>query len=179
MALHKPPIWPTRWLMTDARLGDRWEAAVLALPSGSGVVLRQDELPPSERLRLAIRLAEIAENRGLLLAIAGDVSLAERVGAGLIHRPDRDPGPLPFSLPVHDEAQADEARERGAALVFVSPVFATLSHPDAPPLGVERAAALAARAGCPAMALGGMNEARWPELAALGFHGWAGIGAWA
>ena len=63
-----------------------------------------------------------------------------------------------------------------ASLVFVSPVFATRSHPGAPALGLDRAKRLAEAAGAPAIALGGMNARRFAELE--GLYGWAGIDAW-
>jgi thiamine-phosphate pyrophosphorylase len=77
---------------------------------------------------------------------------------------------------VHDLAELHEAHEAGAAAVFVSPVFATRSHPGCPILGAEGFAALAAEARVPAIALGGMNAARFALL--TGAYGWAGIDAW-
>jgi len=59
----------------------------------------------------------------------------------------------------------------------VSPVFATRSHPGRPALGAEEAARLAGIAGCPAIALGGMDRARFRAVAAA-FHGYAGIDCW-
>ena len=46
---------------------------------------------------------------------------------------------------------------RGLGLVFLSPAFATPSHPAARPLGVWRWAAMARRAGAPVLALGGVD----------------------
>jgi thiamine-phosphate pyrophosphorylase len=70
------------------------------------------------------------------------------------------------------------ARGEGAALVFISPVYPTLSHPGQPALGAERAIELARAAGVPAIALGGMTKDRFAPLEQGGFHGWAGIDAW-
>ncbi|MDP9423038.1 MAG: thiamine phosphate synthase [Pseudomonadota bacterium] len=176
MAANQPQ-WPREWLMTDERLGERLREAIEALPSGAGVVFRHYGLTNEARLELGLRLAEIARERDLMLAVAGSQILAERLGAALVHNPD-EPGAKPCSMAVHDEQQALAARSAGAVLAFVGPVFPTRSHPGAPALGVGRATALAGQAGCPAIALGGMNRARFEELKFSGFYGWAGIDAW-
>ncbi|MCM8558069.1 thiamine phosphate synthase [Sphingomicrobium sediminis] len=169
---------PRQTFFTDERVAhDEMIAILERLPQGSGVVFRHDGLPGLNRIRLGQKVAEICHSRGLVLSVAGEVSLAHLLNAKMVHRPAQDPEGLPFSLPVHDEAEARDARERGADLIYVSPVFATQSHPGAPHLGLERAKQLAEMAGCPAIALGGMDETRFAELS--GFAGWAGIGAFA
>lgn len=163
------------WLMTDERLGRRLFEAIRRVPPGGGVILRHDRLHPERRAVLARDVADACRARGLALGVAGDAALAKAVRADLVHRPLADTD-LPVSLPVHDEGEARTARERGAAMVFVSPVFATQSHPEGEPLGIERAARLAAMSGCPAIALGGMDEKLFGTLPDV-FAGWAGIGA--
>jgi thiamine-phosphate pyrophosphorylase len=153
-----PP--PPLWLFTDAeRLRDPCAAAA-RLPLGvAGVVLRDDGLPG--RRALARALARICRARRLPLAVAGDWRLAAAVGAGLHLRAGRRPGTAPRWLPVHTSsahgvADLQRARRAGAAAVFLSPVFATQSHPGAPALGAVRWAGLARRAGG-ALALGGID----------------------
>jgi thiamine monophosphate synthase len=58
--------------------------------------------------------------------------------------------------------------------VFLSPVFATTSHPSAPPLTPVRAAFIAARAPVPVYALGGVTS-RNAALLAPAFSGIAAI----
>jgi len=58
--------------------------------------------------------------------------------------------------------------------VFLSPVFASASHPDAPPLTPVRAAFIAAHAQVPVYALGGIT-ARNAGLLAPSFSGIAAI----
>ena len=83
---------------------------------------------------------------------------------------------MPYSRSVHD---ASEARlGAGAALVFVSPVFPTSSHPAAAHLGIEGADRLRRLSGVPAIALGGMDERKFAQLRARGFFGYAGIDCW-
>ena len=123
------------------------------------------------------------------------MALALRAG---LHLPDRrgSEGLLPFllarrrrcrspllSVAAHGRAGLARARRLGADLVMLSPVFPTASHPGAPALGPLRWAALARRAGRPAVALGGLtrrNLGRVPGLNGTGAHGpavgWAAIG---
>ena len=65
------------------------------------------------------------------------------------------------------------------AHLFVSPVHPTRSHPGAPALGPARAAAIGRGLGLSLIALGGMTPRRFRAMRALGFHGWAGIDAFA
>lgn len=165
---------PTRWLMTDERLGDDLWSAIDRLPRGAGIVFRHHSTPPAARRALFGRVARIAAARELLLLQGGAAGLGPR-GDGFHGRH----GPGLRSLSVHSLAQALIARRARVDLVFVSPVFATRSHPGAKALGPWRAAVLARIAGVPAIALGGMDERRFARLRRLGFHGWAGIDAWA
>ena len=80
-------------------------------------------------------------------------------------------------MAVHDAREAAAARRRGADLAFVSPVFATRTHPGAPTLGRAGYARLAARLPMPVIAMGGMDAARAARLRPRP-HGWAAIDAW-
>jgi thiamine-phosphate pyrophosphorylase len=162
--------------MTDERMGDRLWEAVGRLPDGAGIVFRHYSLAAEVRGKMAARLARIADERGITLAIAGDAELAKRVGADLVHNPaTRDPG-LPFSISVHSVEEVNRAN--GAALAFVSPVYTTSSHPSHEPLGPELAGEIARATGVPAIALGGMDAQKLAQLEREGFYGWAGIDAW-
>ena len=108
--------------------------------------------------------------------MAGDIGVAQALGADLIHNPPDVQASIPFSMAVHSLEEAEAAARVGASLVFVSPVFATRSHPGALALGPDRATRFAEAADAPAIALGGMNAQRFAEME--GFYGWAGIDAW-
>ena len=171
--------WPRAWLMTDERMGDRLWEAIDRLPiKHSGIVFRHYRTPPVTRAALAGRIAEICRRRSLMLAIAGDEDLARTLRADLIHNPAEPPVDLAFSRSIHSMEEAEAAREAGAALVFVSPVYPTRSHPGQKPLGLARAKRIAEATGAPAIALGGMTEFKFPRLEREGFYGWAGIDAW-
>jgi thiamine-phosphate pyrophosphorylase len=179
--------WPRVWLMTDERMGERLWAALERLPDGAGVVFRHYSLPRDAREELAARVADLARPAASFWrlpairssrCVTGDPKLALRLGAELVHNPEGSAGALPFSRSVHSVEEAKAARVEGAALVFVSPVNATRSHPGQEPLGRHAAGRIARTSGVPAIALGGMDSARFALLEREGFHGWAGIDAW-
>ena len=163
---------PRRWLMTDERLGDGLFAAIDRLSADGGIVFRHYSLAAGRRRALFEAVRGHAGGRVLLLA--GPAEAARAWGADGSH--GRGPGAGLRTAPAHDLAEIRAAEAAGAALVFLSPVFATRSHPDAPPLGAARFDALAAAARLPVVALGGMDESRFALLE--GAYGWAGIDAW-
>ena len=170
-----PSAWPTAWLMTDERMGDALETAIVrAAAAGAGVIVRHHRSSREQRRGVAA----LVHDHGALLGIAGDTGLAREAGAALVHNPDEPAPGLPFSLSVHDATEALTALHSQAALVFVSPVFPTRSHPGAPVLGESGALALALMTGKPAIALGGVDAEAGERLMRLGFAGWAGIDTW-
>jgi thiamine-phosphate pyrophosphorylase len=171
-------ILPRLWLMTDERLGEALWDAVDRLPGGqAGVVFRHHSTDESLRRTMGRKLADLCRKRNLTLAVSRDTALARQVAADLVHNPLSPSGPMAFSRAVHSFADAIAARDEGAALAFVSPVFATRSHPGQEPLGIEAAIVIARAFGGPAIALGGMDAERFAPFKGA-FHGWAGIDAW-
>jgi len=156
--------------MTDERQGDGLWAALKRLPRGSGVVFRHYATPIAERRRLFSRVVRIARARGLVVVRAGAWC---GPGANGVHN---QRGRRLRTVAAHSRDEALAAVRRGADMVFVSPVFATRSHPGAAVLGVELAEGIARELPVPAIALGGMDAARFRGL--KGFYGWAGIDAW-
>ena len=159
--------YPVRWLMTDERMGDDLWPALRRLPPGSGVVFRHHATPRRARRALFDRVRRIARARQLVLVAANPPLPCARHG--------RVRGATTW--PAHDRREA-VAGARAGALLFVSPVFATRSHPGAGALGPVGAARVGRGLGLPMIALGGMTERRWRRIAHLGFHGWAAIDAW-
>ena len=160
---------PRLWLMTDERQGERLWRALERLPKGSGVVFRHYCLAPPERRRLFERVRQIARRKRLLLLAAG----APLAGADGVHG-RRGRGLR--SASAHTARELRAAERAGAHLVFVSPVFATRSHPEARPLGPLRFMLLARQARMPVIALGGMDAKKARRL--RGAYGWAAIDAW-
>jgi len=158
--------------MTDERMGEALWAALRRLPRGAGIVFRHYTLPAAERRTLYRRVARIARQRGLVMVRAGSARLGYedgvhgRRGAGLV------------TWPAHSRLEAIRAVRSGAAAIFVSPVFPTRSHPDAPALRDRRAGQVFAGLPVAAIALGGVTPTSGARLVRRGFHGWAAIDAW-
>ena len=163
---------PRLWLMTDERQGDGLLDAVARLPEGAGIVFRHYSLAEVARRDLFERVRAAAPGPVLL---AGPAAQAVAWGADGSHGRGRGEGLR--SAPVHDHAQIRAAERDGAALLFLSPVYPTASHPGARTLGLAHFAWLARRTTLPVIALGGMNAARGRRLASFGAYGWAGIDA--
>lgn len=164
---------PKIWLMTDERLGDALLPSIAALPKGSGVVFRHYSLDPKARQKLFLTVSALARRyRHMVLVggppIAAPVWLKEG-------RHGRIRGAV--TAPVHSRREAIAAERAGARLLFVSPIFATGSHPAAPTLGRTRFGLLIANMQVPVIALGGMNKAGARSLGIMKIHGWAAISA--
>ena len=163
---------PTIWLITDERLASELWRALRRLPPSAGVVFRHHATPEPERTRLFCKVRRVAAARRLIV-----ISAHGRLpGAAGVHGPGRGGGLRTW--PAHDRRQAITAKRAGAALVFVSPVYPTRSHPGATALGPMRAARLGQSLGLKLIALGGMDARRWLRIRQFGFDGWAGIDAW-
>jgi thiamine-phosphate pyrophosphorylase len=152
---------------------------VSRLPRGlAGVVLRHDGQP--NRAALGHDLARICRARRLILVVAGDVRLAAALRAGVHLRGGRRPGPLRIkgfvTSSAHAPADLRRAHQAGAMLAFLSPVFATASHPGAGSLGVVRWSKLARGRPIAVGALGGIDgetvgafpRRRLPAIGAIG-----------
>ena len=172
---------PDSWLFTDARLGgarrdDPLWRALARLPRGGGVVFRHYGLPEPARKALLRDVLAVARRRGLLVVGSGI-----RAPDGAHHRagaPIRRAQRGLLTAAVHDRRELATAFRAGADLVFLSPVFATASHPGDAPLGPVQFGLAARGAPGPVMALGGMSAARMHRLRPLGAQGFAGIACW-
>lgn len=156
---------PPLWLFSDpARTPDLLAVVRALAPRLCGVVFRHDTAP--NRAALGAKLAALCRARHIALVVAGDARLAARLRAGVHLRGGRRAGVLALprraliTASAHDMAQLRRAKQAGARIAFISPVFSTTSHPGAPALGNFGFQNLARRAGeTQPFALGGMNGA--------------------
>jgi thiamine-phosphate pyrophosphorylase len=162
------PGLPPLWLFTDARRVADPRPVVARLPKGlAGVVLRHDGEPG--RAALGRDLARLCRARRLRLVVAGDPGLAAALGAGVHLRGGRWPAGAPVlarrrvgalvTSSAHGVAELRRAARAGADLAFLSPAFATGSHPNARVLGSLRWGRFARGAGLAVAALGGIGGA--------------------
>lgn len=152
-ARQRPKGLPVLWLFTDPQRLPNPRQAVAALPRGlCGVVFRHDDVA------LGQDLARICRARRNALVVAGNWRLAAALRAGVHLRRGMGAGRGGLvTSSAHNRIELARARRSGAALIFLSPLFATASHAGAPGLGVTRWAALAR--GGKVAALGGIDGA--------------------
>ena len=165
---------PLLWLLSDARNDATLERALAALPRGSGFVFRHYHLPDAERRLRYDRLAVLARHNGHTVVLAGNIAEAAAWGADGVYGSTQAVAALPGMRlgTVHNFEELQAANTARLDGVFLSPVFATRSHPAAEPLGVQGFHVLAQQALMPVIALGGMTRARvreinWPRWGAI------------
>lgn len=183
---------PGLLVLTDRRraqaAGHTLEWVVEAAVRGGArtVLLREKDLPATDRLRLARRLRAVLEPAGGRLLVASDAVLARRAGAAGVHlaRDEPHPGPsatgggLVVGRSCHDVAEL--AGARGADYVTLSPVYPTASKPGyGPALGVAGLAGVlrAVPGHPPVVALGGITADRAGACRRAGADGVAVLGA--
>lgn len=165
----------------------RQRAGALVAAGVPWVALRDHAADDATFADAAAALVEAlrAENPEVLLSVHGRLAVAERLGAGL-HAGRRGAtvaeaaaaelaGPVGFS--AHSASQALRAAKEGADYVTFSPVFATRSHPEAVPTGLDPLRLAAERAGVPVLALGGIQPPHARLARSVGAHGVAAISA--
>lgn len=185
--------------MTPPRRLAIWDPAALADPDG---LLALDRLKPERafawdgvQLRsifaaartVVEQVAAAVQTLGLPLWINRDVAFAKEVRAqgvqfGLdVDRRSLDvvrAAGMAVGISIHNAAGAAHAAALGADLVIFAHVYATPSKPGQPGRGLDAlAAAVAAAAPTPVLALGGVTLLDEPELRATGAWGLAAIRA--
>jgi thiamine-phosphate pyrophosphorylase len=138
---------------------------------------------------MALRLAEIARRRGLVLLIGADESLAARVGADGVHLPERMYSSLHrmkarrpdwiITLAAHSPSALRRAASVGADAVMLSTVFKSRSPTAARPIGAIRLARLVRSCETPIFALGGVQVHTVKQLIGSGVAGLAAVEAFA
>ena len=164
-----PKVWPKIWLVSDARNDAALERILRKLPRGSGLIFRHYHLGESARRQRFGELKRIARSRGHAIALSALPAMARRWGADAVYGPPRNLARGPAALRVvtaHSLRELAQAKRARADAILLSPVFPTRSHPGQGALGPVRFRLLAARAGVPVIALGGMNVRRARQLGA-------------
>jgi thiamine-phosphate pyrophosphorylase len=165
---------------------DPVEVMAAALDGGAReVLLRDRDLPPAERRRLAEELRSATAAVGAALHVAGDAALARAVGADGVHLAAAEPWPeaaaregLVAGRSCHTPSELAAALAEGADRATYSPVFATASKPGyGPALGLDGlAAGCRAVPGLAVLALGGVDPATAGACVEAGAAGVAVMG---
>jgi len=180
---------PHRYRITPAEVrpdqrGIWFERIGQAIEYGARLVQLRLPLWPRELVReLAATLLPLARRHGAQLLLNGDIDGALALGTGvqlkstqLITMSER---PLPLLQLVgascHGAGDLAQAAGIGADFATLSPVAATLSHPQTSPLGWPRFHELAEAAALPVYALGGMALSHVAQARQCSGQGVAGI----
>jgi 8-oxo-dGTP diphosphatase len=162
---------------------------VAALESGVRLVqLRAHALDDAQYARLARGAFSLCEPQGARLLLNRDPALAGdlpchglHLSASRLNRLDERPRREDWwvGASCHHASDLEQAARLGLDYALLSPVKATLTHPDAVPLGWQGFAALADLAGLPVYALGGVTPADLDRAVGCGAQGIAAIrGLW-
>jgi len=166
--------------MTDERNDLLLENTIRKLPRHSGIIFRHYHLQDTVRAERFAILKRLARKYNHLVLLADHPALARKWGADGVHGRHwrrRETIGLLHSAPVHNEKEIQQAQLNGTDIFFLSPVFATRSHPEAKPLRMLQLRRLSSLCGKPVILLGGMNRKRFMSVRHLGAHGWAAIDA--
>lgn len=175
---------PRLLVLTDRRQARRDLVAVVRAAVGAGadgVVVREKDLPRPERVALLERVvAAVGGREARVIAASWPGRLPHGVDGVHLDRDEPRPEPRPrlIGRSCHNAGELAGASAEGVDYVTLSPVFMTPSKPGyGPPLGLDGLARLAARAGVPVYALGGLNPTRAASCLAHGAAGIAVMGA--
>lgn len=148
------------------------------------VLLREKHLDSAKLLSLASKLRILTQAHQARLIIHSHADIAQAVAADGVHvdsqsiaeiKPIKQwlAGDYLISASCHDAKELKHAETQGADFCFLSPVFPTQSHPDAPSLGAEKFLNLVEKVSIPVVALGGIEP---NVLKQLQGHGVATMG---
>lgn len=171
----RQPALPVIWLVSDARNDAVLEHALARLPRGSGLIFRHYHLAADERRARFDMLARIARRHGHAVVLSGAAAEARRWRADGAYGSARTLAKGPAALRLvtaHSLREMAQARRARADALVLGAVHVTRSHPGRGALGLVRFRLLAARAGVPVIALGGMTQARARRC---GTSAWAAI----
>ena len=148
--------------------------------------LREPLLDAATFAALFDRVRERCTAHGVRLVVNSVHGAAFRERADGVHLTSRDlmasdarPTDAWCIASCHDRRELDQAGRRDLDAVVLGPVLPTASHPGQAGLGWKRLAGLAAIAGLPVYAIGGLGDDDLPTAIASGAHGIAMIrGAW-
>ncbi|WP_417595510.1 thiamine phosphate synthase [Parasphingorhabdus sp.] len=152
----------------------------MRLPRGSGIVFRHYHLGDAARKRRFETIKMLARRHGHRVFLAGTPALARHWRAegvyGCFGRRS-EIGALLHGAPVHNAREIQKANRAGADIFFLSPIFATRSHPGQPPMNPVQVRRLSALCNGAVIGLGGMNQHRYRFHKNRLTHGWAAIDA--
>ena len=182
----------TLYLVTDAgiSLGRTPTQVVEAAIRGGVTMVQYREKSASTRRMMeeARELRQLCKAAGVPFIVNDRIDVALAVDADGVHVGQNDmPAPLArrligrgriLGVSAGDVDEARKAEEQGADYIGASPVFATLTKPDAPPpVGVDGLRRMVGAVSIPVVAIGGMNVENARSIILAGAAGVAVVSA--
>ncbi|MBR1837193.1 MAG: thiamine phosphate synthase, partial [Kiritimatiellae bacterium] len=165
------------------------ECAAAAVRAGVKVVqLRMKHAAREDVLREARKVREITRGTETLFIVNDDPEIAAECGADGVHVGQSDmpvhevrrlyPSLRVVGLSTHNPDQVVAAAAEKPDYIGVGPVYATPTKdiPD-PTLGLATLSRMVSLAPCPAVAIGGIDEKRLPDVIAAGARNWSVVRA--
>lgn len=152
--------------------------------AGMWLVLRAKSLSKGEYLMLTQQVAALCQQRQASLLLHSHTDLLDRVPTAIgVHLPfalastltKTDSKNKYLVISTHNAEELEQAWQRGADFVTLSPVQQTASHPEQAAMGWQNFASLVRQAKLPVYALGGMTHQNITQAQQLGAQGVAGI----
>jgi thiamine-phosphate pyrophosphorylase len=181
---------PALLLITDRRQARTPIADIVEAACAAGcrwLSVRERDLPADERMALAESLLPITRRFGARLMLHGDAGLAQAAGLGGVHLPAGGDaaharallgGERLLGISIHGAAKAARLDPALVDYAIAGPAYETESKPGyGPALGAQGIAAIAAAAGVPILAIGGIDADKIPGLVRAGAAGVAVMGA--
>lgn len=142
-----------------------------------------------DREVFARKIINLARPKGFKILVGKDINLAKKVKADGIHFSDFDKLPLIFlkresftkkflfSFACHSLKSVLKAKKLKSDMIFISPIFATNSHPDQKTIGLKNLAKFSFNSKNPhyLYALGGINKVNIKAIAKLNLGGFGAI----
>lgn len=140
--------------------------------------LRAKKLGKSEIEKLAREMLPVTRDAGVPLVINDHLDVAAAVESDGVHI-GQDDGTVAAARAVvgahcfvgkstHSLAQAIASETEGADYIGFGPLYATGTKPDYTPIGLAHISEVHQRVNVPVFCIGGVNEARLPEIVAAG-----------
>ena len=173
---------PLPCLMLVTEPGDGlFTTVVRAVDGGVNVVQWRDKRKSIGKLsRFVSGLSDITKDRARLIA-NGDWEACLRAGVRSIHLPEqslpvgvvrhRAGGRALIGKSVHSLSAAIRAEQDGADYIIVGTIYASPSHPDVPPLGLDFLRSVCEAVAIPTVAIGGVTPERVSECVDVGAAG--------
>jgi thiamine-phosphate diphosphorylase len=159
--------------------------AAAGLRAAKRATILQLRAPGMSARELEAHALELVASSPVPVLISSRCDVALAAGAAGVNLPERDIsvsdarallGQRLIGRSVHSLQGAREAEEDGADFVLFGPVWASNSHADSVPAGIDALREVAAALRIPVLAIGGVTEGRIAECDAAGAAGYAAIG---